>query len=687
MEEIKYKIDHLRSELNRHNHSYYVLNNPTIEDQEFDQLMKELELLESTYPEFMDPNSPTKRVGSDLLTSFKAVDHLFPMLSLSNSYSKEELIEFDNRIKKDYSGDVSYCCELKFDGASISLAYENGVLKQALTRGDGVKGDDVTSNIKTVRSLPLDLGTDFSGTIRGEVVMSYSQFERLNEERKRVGKMVFANPRNATSGSLKLQQSSVVAKRGLDLYLYYTPDGFEELDSHYDKLNKIKSLGFKVSNDMERCKDIESVINYIERWDRERVDLPVAIDGIVIKVDSVSAQEDLGYTSKSPRWAIAYKFKAEQQRSKLLEVTYQVGRTGAITPVANIEPVALSGTVVRRASLHNADIISQLGIYEGDTLLVEKGGEIIPKIVGVESENRDLFSRPIEFISNCPECGGELKRSEGESAFYCVNSDSCPPQIKGAIEHFVSRGAMNIDSLGRETIKVLYDEDILNNIADIYDLGENLKWKEIPLIGDKTVSNISKAVEESKKQPFSKVLFAIGIRHVGATTAKLIVKEMLSLKRLKTASVEELVKIDGIGNKVASSIVDFFQEGSNCEIVDRLEAAGVQFEEQAVEIINDCLKGLKFVVSGNFGSSQRRKDLSEMVVNHGGKVVSGVTKNLDYLLAGDKVGPSKLTKAEALGISIIDEESFISMINPDKPAVENSEVKIESKSSQLILDF
>jgi DNA ligase (NAD+) len=659
------RIDILRKELNEHNHKYYVLNQPSISDYDFDMLLKELMDLEEQFPEFKDPNSPTQRVGSDINKEFQQVTHKYPMLSLGNTYSEEEIRDFETRISKLVDGPLEYVCELKFDGTSIGLTYRNGKLVQAVTRGDGVQGDDVTDNVKTIRSVPLQLqGNEFPEEfeIRGEILMPFHVFEELNKEREDIGEAPFANPRNAASGTLKMQNSAQVAKRRLDCYLYYLLGANTPTRNHFDNLQYAKQWGLKVPDTIKLCNNIDEILDYIKYWDKERENLPVPIDGIVIKVNSIDQQEEMGFTAKSPRWAISYKFKAERVATRLLSIDYQVGRTGSITPVANLEPVQLAGTVVKRASLHNADIIENLDLHLNDMVYVEKGGEIIPKIVGIDLDQRPANAEKIEFIHLCPECDSELTRKEGEANHYCPNDMGCPPQIKGRIEHFISRKAMNIDGLGEETIELLFQKGLIKNVADLY----NLKKEElIPLerMGEKSAERILNSLEESKTVPYERVLFALGIRYVGATVAKKLAKAIPSIEQLITATQEELVEIDEIGDKIAQSIVLFFENELQVELVRKLIDKDLQFKKEISE--NDGssnkLEGLSIVISGSF-AHHSRDELKNLIELHGGKNVSSISKKTSFLLAGEKIGPSKLTKVEKLGIRMVSEEEFMEMI-------------------------
>ncbi len=677
--EAKQKIERLTRELQEHNYRYYVLAQPTISDYEFDLKLKELENLERQFPQFKLPDSPTQRVGGEPTKEFKTVRHEYPMMSLSNSYSIGEIVDFDNRIRKLTGKNPEYVCELKYDGLSISLIYENGLLVRAVTRGDGIQGDDVTANVKTIRSIPLRLRGNFPSRleIRGEIFMPHKEFERLNREREEIGESPFANPRNAAAGSLKLQDPAEVAKRNLDCFLYYIPHDIEGIKTHYQSMQYAAKLGFKISKNMALCKNIDEIKEYINDWDEGRKHLPYDIDGIVIKVNDLQLQKELGYTAKSPRWAIAYKFKAEQVETVLLSVDYQVGRTGAVTPVANLKPVLLAGTTVKRASLHNADIIKSLDLHIGDTVYVEKGGEIIPKIVGVNIEKRPAGAKPVEFIKTCPECGTPLARKEGEAAHYCPNEDGCPPQIKGKLEHFISRKAMNIDSLGEGKIEMLYDHGLVKNIADLYDLtydkliglekiipAEDGKKEKKIAFREKTVNNILSGIEQSKSVPFPRVLYALGIRYVGETVAKKLAAHFKNIDNIINANYDELVSVDEIGEKIAESVINFFNKEEHLKIIERLKEKGIRFEikEQEQNITENKLKGKTFVVSGVF-KNYSRDQIKALIEKYGGKNTGSISSKTDYLLAGDKMGPAKKEKAQKLNIAIISEEDFEKMIS------------------------
>ena len=662
---IKEQIEWLRAELHRHNYNYYVLNAPVISDKEFDDMMRQLQDLEKEHPEYMDANSPTMRVGSDLNKDFKQVYHKYPMLSLGNTYSESEVSDFYERVKKALNEDFEICCELKYDGTSISLTYEDGKLVQAVTRGDGEKGDDVTDNVKTIRSIPLVLHGDYPSffEIRGEILMPWVVFEELNREKEAREEPLFANPRNAASGTLKLQNSAIVASRKLDAYLYYLLGESLPYDGHYENLQAASRWGFKVSEHMKKARSLEEVFEYINYWDTERKNLSVATDGIVLKVNSLRQQRNLGYTAKSPRWAIAYKFQAERALTRLNQVTYQVGRTGAITPVANLEPVQLSGTIVKRASLHNADIIDGLDLHIGDMVYVEKGGEIIPKITGVDKDARILVGEKVTFITHCPECGSKLVRYEGEAAHYCPNETSCPPQIKGRIEHFISRRAMNIDGLGPETVDLFYRQGLIKDTADLYQLHAD-DIKKLDRMGQKSADNIIQSIESSKQVPFERVLFALGIRFVGETVAKKIAKSFRDIEELERADLNTLTGIDEIGGKIAQSIVSYFQNPVNRNLIERLKAAGLQFSrsEEDLSRYTDKLAGQSIVISGVF-SHHSRDEYKAMIERNGGKNSGSISGKTSFILAGENMGPSKLEKAQKLGIRIVDEDEFLAMLS------------------------
>lgn len=661
---IKEKIEQLRAELHRHNHNYYLLSSPKISDREYDRLLKELQDLEDQYPEYMDENSPTMRVGSDLNKNFTQVAHKYPMLSLGNTYSESEVTDFYERVRKTLNEDFEICCEIKYDGTSISLTYVDGKLVRAVTRGDGEKGDDVTDNVKTIKTIPLVLhgiGYPQEFEIRGEILMPWEVFEELNREKEAREEALFANPRNAASGTLKLQNSSVVASRKLDAYLYYLLGEDLPTDGHFENLQAAQNWGFKISEAIRKCKTLQEVFDFISYWDVERKNLPVASDGIVLKVNSLRQQKTLGYTAKSPRWAIAYKFQAEQALTRLNEVTFQVGRTGAVTPVANLDPVQLSGTVVKRASLHNADIIEGLDLHIGDMVYVEKGGEIIPKITGVDVKSRFMIGEKVKFITNCPECGSKLVRYEGEAAHYCPNDTDCPPQIKGKIEHFISRKAMNIDGMGPETVDLFYRLGLVSSPADLYTLTTD-QIKGLERMGEKSAENIVAGIQASKEVPFERVIFALGIRFVGETVAKKIARSFASIEELEQATVETLIQVEEIGEKIAQSIVNYFSEEKNIQLVSRLKEAGLQFtRSEEHEQVSDTLKGLSIVISGVF-THHSRDEYKEMIEKNGGKNVGSISAKTSFILAGDNMGPSKLEKAKKLGIRIVSEEEFLKQI-------------------------
>ena len=684
------RIYQLREELHAHNYNYYVLNAPVISDIEFDRMMRELQDLEAKHPETYDENSPTMRVGSDINKDFVQVEHKYPMLSLGNTYSEEEVTDFYERVRKSLNEDFEICCEMKFDGTSISLTYENGKLVRAVTRGDGVKGDDVTNNVKTIRTIPLILKGDNypkEFEIRGEILMPWEVFEKLNKEREAREEPLFANPRNAASGTLKQQNSSVVASRKLDAYLYYLLGDNLPCDGHYENLQEARKWGFKISDTMRKVKTLQEVFDFINYWDTERKNLPVATDGIVLKVNSIRQQKNLGYTAKSPRWAIAYKFQAERALTKLQKVTYQVGRTGAITPVANLEPVQLSGTIVKRASLHNADIIESLDLHEGDMVYVEKGGEIIPKITGVDIASRTPGSEPVRFITHCPECGEPLTRFDDEAAHYCTNEDSCPPQIKGKIEHFISRKAMNIEGLGPETVDLFYQEGMIGNAADLYNLREQ-DIARLERFGEKSAQNIMAGLEASRQVGFERVLFALGIRFVGETVAKKLARSIKNIDALMTATKEELMAIDEIGEKIAESIMHFFSSGKNRELVARLKAAGLKMEMDAQEtaVLSNILEGQSIVISGVF-AVHSRDEYKDIIEKHGGKNVGSISKKTSFILAGDNMGPSKLEKAQKLGIKIMNENEFLSLIaTSEDKAVEETNTTEETQAGNSVTE-
>jgi DNA ligase (NAD+) len=690
MESARERINELTSALNEHNHRYYVLNAPTISDYEFDQLLKELEALEQAHPALADPNSPTKRVGGDITDKFEKVRHKYPMLSLSNTYNREEIIEWESRVHKGLGAgadlfsavEIEYVMELKYDGLAISLTYENGKLVRGVTRGDGETGEDITANVRTIRSIPLQLRGNHPGEfeIRGEVFMPKAEFERLNAERIAKGEEPYANPRNTAAGTLKQQDSSEVAKRKLDCFLYYVYADDVTYNNHFDAISHASDWGFKTPPSskryIEKTNSVDGIMAFIEYWDKARHDLPFEIDGVVVKVNRYAQQDELGLTAKSPRWAIAYKFKAETVSTLLNKITYQVGRTGAITPVANLEPVFLAGTTVKRASLHNADQIEKLDIREGDYVFVEKGGEIIPKVVGVDTARRPANSEPHQYIGNCPECGTPLVRSEGEALHYCPNDNGCAPQIKGKMEHFISRKAMNIEGMGSETISGLFDQDMLRTVADIYDLraekllgieftvsdefGENPKKRSMQ---EKSVQNLMAGIEASKQVPFERVLFALGIRFVGETVAKKLARHFKTIDAIASASFEQLIEAEEIGDKIAQSILDWFANADNRSIIERLRGSGLQLalSEKDTTVTSDRLKGLTFVVSGVFQHFSR-DGIKASIESNGGKVSGSISKKTSYVLAGDNMGPEKRKKAEELGVKVIDELQYQEMI-------------------------
>lgn len=687
-EEARQRIATLSEALEQHNYNYYILAQPTISDYEFDMMLEELARLEHEFPEYLSPSSPTQRVGGGITKEFQSVKHRYPMLSLSNSYSKEDIEDFINRIKKSVEDEVEFCCELKFDGLSISLQYENGVLTRAVTRGDGTQGDDVTTNVKTIRTVPLKLHGDYPPffEMRGEIVMPFESFDKLNEQRIEAGDDLFANPRNAAAGTLKLQDSKEVARRRLDNYCYYMMmDGLEDrYQTHYESLMAARNWGFNISNYMCLCKSVEEIFDFINHWDEARHQLPFAIDGIVLKVNSYQQQQILGFTAKSPKWAIAYKFKAEEVETELQSVDFQVGRHGTITPVANLAPVLLAGTTVKRATLNNEDFIRQFDLHYGDTVTVVKGGEIIPKIIGINFDKRQAGALPVEFVKTCPVCGTELIQNEGEAAWYCPNAQGCPPQVKGRIEHFISRKAMNIESLGEGKIEFLYDAGLIKDVADLYDLtydklfglsNDKVSFKE------KTAKNIIDALEKSKSVPFERVLFALGIRNVGEVVAKTIVAEYHDIDAIMKASVEELSAINTVGEVIAQSVKAFFENPVNLTIVDRLKAAGLQFAkaENAPSDQPQVLAGKTFVVSGVF-AHYSRDGIKAAIDAHGGKNASSISSKTSYVLAGDNMGPEKRKKAEALGIPIISEADFEAMIG-------NTQDSTDTEASQQQLSL
>lgn len=689
------RILQLRKELHEHNHRYYVLNQPVISDTDFDFLMHELQDLEARHPEMYDENSPTMRVGSDLNQNFQQVAHRYPMLSLANTYSAEDVKEWYDQVSRGLEGEpFEVCCEMKYDGLSISLTYENGRLTQAVTRGDGVHGDDVTNNVKTIRTIPLVLsGNDYPASfeIRGEILMPWSSFNRLNAEREDTGESPFANPRNAASGTLKSQSSRVVAERELDAYLYYLLGENLPAQGHYENLETARQWGLKISEGIKKVDSLQGILDYIDYWDTERKNLPVATDGIVLKVNSIRQQRHLGYTAKSPRWAIAYKFKAERACTPLLSVSYQVGRTGAITPVANMQAVPLAGTTVKRATLNNEDFIRSFDLHIGDYVYVEKGGEIIPKIVGVAKDKRPAEAEPVKFITECPECGATLVRYEGEAAYYCPNDTGCPPQIKGRIEHFIARKAMNIMSLGPETVDEYFQRGLIHNIADLYDIrfedirGEYLGQKKKTYSNEVSANNLIKALEDSLSVPFERVVFALGIRFVGETTAKLLARHFKNIDALMAADLQQLLEVEGVGEVIAQSIITYFHNPENLAIVNRLREKGLQMQLSAQQTsgMTEILKGKSIVISGVF-THHSRDEYKAMIEKNGGKNVGSISAKTSFILAGDNMGPSKLEKASKLGIQIMNEDEFLAMLkeanagnetvnNPDNIAADNND--------------
>lgn len=706
-EEIKLRIAELSEIIESHNYNYYVLAQPTISDYDFDMLLKELIVLEQQYPDLILSTSPTQRVGGDITKEFQTVRHRYPMLSLSNSYNIEEVKDFINRIKKTIDDNVEFVCELKFDGISISLTYENGAFVKAVTRGDGTQGDDVTTNVKTIRSIPLRLKGNYPDffEMRGEIIMPHSSFNSINIEREDLGLQPFANPRNAAAGTIKLQDSKEVAKRKLDQYCYFMMMDDDKMifKNHYESLMAAREWGFNVSDFMTLCKNVDDIEEFIDYWNEERKKLPFDIDGIVIKVNDFKQRDILGYTAKSPRWAIAYKFKAEEAHTQLLSVDFQVGRHGTITPVANLEPVQLAGTIVKRATLHNADFIDQLDLHYDDIVSVEKGGEIIPKITGVDLSQRKDDSKKVTFIEYCPECKTQLIKAEGETAWYCPNALGCPPQIKGRIEHFISRKAMNIESLGEGKVEVLFDNNLIKDYSDLYELTyDKIFGLEKIIIVDeennisrkvsfkeKTANNIIDAIEKSKNVPFARVLFALGIKYVGETTAKLITKAMGNIDNIISASVEELTDIEEVGSKIAISIKDFFSDERNISIINKLKEYGLQFEQekQSEESDSQILSGKSIVVSGVF-TSMSRDEIKQLIENHGGKNVSSISSKTSFVVAGDKMGPEKRKKAESLGIEIKSEAEFLEMINNESDDRITYDPKKENNAGvQGVLEF
>ena len=665
------RMAELIKQLDYHSHKYYVENNPEISDFEFDALLRELQALEERYPEAADPNSPTRRVGSDLTTEFESVEHRYPMQSLSNTYSSEELGEWIERITREIGGEVEFVCELKFDGTAISLCYEGGTLSRAVTRGDGRRGDDVTNNVRTIGSVPMRLrGDDYPALfeIRGEIIMPYASFDRLNREREAAGEPLLANPRNAAAGTLKQQSSQVVAHRGLDCSLYHLAGDELPYATHYDNLMAARRWGFKISDNIRICRTRAEIEAFIAYWDTERKSLPYATDGVVIKVNSYAHQRQLGSTAKAPRWAVAYKFQAEKALTRLLSVDFQVGRTGAITPVANLDPVLLAGTTVKRASLHNAEQIALLDIRLGDMVYVEKGGEIIPKITGVELSERPSNSVPFEYISHCPECGSELIRYEGEAKHYCPNVSSCPPQIIGRIEHFVRRKAMDIEGLGGETIELLWQNGLIHDISDIYHL-DPVRLAALPRLGEKSAANILEGVRASLNVPFERVLFALGIRFVGETTAKYLAAHFRTLDAIAAATKEQLSEAEEVGAKIADAIVEYFASDNNRRIVESLREAGLRFESEDKQLTSNALEGKNVVISGKF-EGLSRDDMKALVEEHGGRNLAAVSANVDFIVAGDNMGPAKRQKAEKLGIKILNYEEFMALVAEGEKVVE-----------------
>jgi len=671
-QDIQARIEQLTAELNEYNYQYYVLANSAISDFDFDIKLKELEKLENEFPQYRDPNSPTLKVGGDITSKFKTVKHRWPMLSLSNTYNEQELRDFDNRVQKAIGHPVDYVCELKFDGLSISLTYQNGKLVQGITRGDGVQGDDVTQNVKTIRKIPHQLKkTDFPELfeIRGEIFMHKSAFLRLNKDREDNGEQTYANPRNFASGTIKLQDSAEVAKRPLDCFLYflYLENRNKLFATHWESLTKVKEWGFPVSEESKLCANIDEVLDFVHAWDVKRHELSYDIDGIVIKVNDYSYQEELGFTAKSPRWATSFKFKAERVETTLESVSYQVGRTGAVTPVANLKPVLLAGTTVKRASLHNANEIERLGLHKGDSVFVEKGGEIIPKIIAANPDKRLADATPIHYPTHCPECETELVRQEGEAVHYCPNENGCKPQIVGKIQHYIGRKMMDIMGLGDETIETLYRMNLVRHISDLYSLAERRdQLVNIERFGQKSIDNMLKGIEESKSKPFEKVLFALGIRHVGETVAKKLAFHFKSLDNIKSASIEEIASVQDIGIRIAESLHTYLQDVDNVDELNKLQNYGLQFqiEEKEVILAGDGLAGKTFLISGVFVDFSREQ-LTELIESHGGKMISSISAKLNYLVAGDKMGPSKLAKAEKLNVPIISEKELLQMINQE----------------------
>lgn len=666
--DVKDKIDALVKELQQYNYNYYVLAMPSISDYAFDQKLKELEELEKAHPEFLRADSPTQKVGGEITKTFKTVKHKWPMMSLGNTYNEQDLIDFDQRIKKSLGDNFEYVCELKFDGLSISLTYENGELQKAVTRGDGTKGDDVTSNIKTIRSIPYEVhgeGMPAYFDIRGEVFMHKAAFEKLNLERVENGEVAFANPRNFASGTVKMQDSAEVARRPLDCFLYFLYADKKPFKTHWESLQAVKSWGFKISEESKLCNTIDEVLAFITYWENQRFKLSYEIDGIVIKVNNYAQQEELGFTAKSPRWAISYKYKAQEVETILEKVTYQVGRTGAVTPVANLKPVFLAGTTVKRATLHNANEMERLDLHEGDTVLVEKGGEIIPKVIRVNLDKRILGAAKINYISHCPVCQSELIRKEGEAVFYCPNDEGCAPQIIGKMQHFISRKAMNIDGIGAETIEALYARGFIRHVSDIYQLKQyEAELKQMERFGEKSINNMLDGIERSKQMPFEKILFGLGIRYIGETVARKLAQHFKNIEALKNAGFEELIAADEIGERIAQSIIEYFSNPKHLEEIKKLQEAGLQFEIVEVEVVlaSSKFEGKTFIISGVF-ENYSRDELKEIIESNGGKMLSSISAKLNYLVAGDNMGPSKLEKANKLNIPIISDEELLSMLN------------------------
>jgi len=682
IEEAKEKINKLSLQINDYNYQYYVLDNPTISDYEFDMLLNELIYLEQVFPSLVQNDSPTQRVGGQITKQFKSVKHENPMLSLANTYNEEELEAFDKRIKNSlYIDEIEYACELKYDGVAISLIYRDGILQQAITRGDGIQGDDVTLNVKTIPSVPLRLRGNYPSKleVRGEIIMPHNSFYSLNKERETLGEVKFANPRNAASGSLKLQNSAEVARRNLDCFLYFVYTDTPIYETHYESLLALKTLGFKISKHIAVCKNMHEVFAFINKWDTERKQLPYDIDGVVIKVNRYNLHDLLGNTAKNPRWAISYKYKAERVLTTLLDISYQVGRTGVVTPVANLEPVLLSGSVVKRASLHNADFINDMDIFTGDKVYVEKGGEIIPKIVGVDKSQRNTNNVCIEFITNCPACNTLLVRNEGEAGYYCPNSKCCPPQIKAKLEHFISRKAMNIEGLGEGKIDMLFENGLVRNIADFYRLSYNDLLglektytneadgkQRLVSFREKTVENLLTAIEQSKQVPFDRVLFALGIRYVGENSAKKLATQFKNIDKLITATLDELTAIDDVGERIAESIITYFADDFNLLLIDMLKGFGLNFQLSTNEIdnefVSDRLRGKSFLVSGTFSTPERRREIELLIEKHGGIRITSVSKKLSFIVAGENMGPSKQEKAQQFGIPILSEKDFLKLV-------------------------